>query len=270
MRRPFIALMLTAALLAGCGGQLAPPAGSATPGTSAAASAQAPTATPFVSPTAMPTATPTPAPLGYAPVGTTETATVLRVIDGDTIEVDRGNGPEKVRYIGVDTPETVAPDSPVQWMGPEASAANKRLVEGREVLLERDVSETDKYDRLLRYVWVEDASAAAGWLLVNLALVSQGYAQVSTYPPDVQYVDLYLEAQRAAEAAGLGLWGPEPTAKPTAKPKPTNCHPSYEPCLPIVGDLDCPDVRAMGKAPVRVIGPDDYRLDRDKDGWGCE
>lgn len=64
---------------------------------------------------------------------------------------------------------------------------------------------------------------------------------------------------------------PEPTPKPTPKPKPAaKCHRSYDPCLPIVSDLNCPDVRAMGKAPVRVIGPDSYRLDRDKDGWGCE
>jgi micrococcal nuclease len=253
-----------------------------------------PAATPVS--TRQPAATPTPAPLGHAPIGATEIATVLRVVDGDTIEVDRGNGPEMVRYIGMDTPETVAPESPVEWMGPQASAANKALVEGRDVLLERDVSETDKYDRLLRYVWVEDASAASGWLLVNLALVAKGYAQVSTYPPDVRYVDLYLEAQRSAEAAGLGLWGPEPTPKPTPKPtprptpKPTprptptprpkppaaDCHPSYAGvCLtPGIGDYDCAGGSGNGPnyayGPIRVVGPDEFDLDRDNDGIGCE
>lgn len=253
-----------------------------------------PAATPLS--TRQPAATPTPDPLGHAPMGVTETATVLRVIDGDTIEVDRGNGPEKVRYIGMDTPETVAPGSPVEWMGPQASAANKALVEGRDVLLERDVSETDMYGRLLRYVWLADASEASGWLLVNLALVTKGYAQVSTYPPDVRYVDAYLDAQRSAEAAGIGLWGPEPTPKPTPKPtprptpKPTprptptprpeppaaDCHPSYAGvCLtPGIGDYDCAGGSGNGPnyayGPIRVVGPDEFDLDRDSDGIGCE
>lgn len=64
--------------------------------------------------------------------------------------------------------------------------------------------------------------------------------------------------------------GPETTEPPGQTKKPSACHPSYSPCLPIVADLDCPDVRAMGKAPVTVIGPDSYRLDRDRDGIGCE
>jgi micrococcal nuclease len=176
--------------------------------------------TPTATPTATPTPTPTP-PLGYAPVGPTETATVLRVIDGDTIEVDRGNGPEKVRYIGIDTPETVDPGSPVEWMGPEASAANATLVEGKEVVLERDVSETDQYGRLLRYVWITDPSSDSGMRLVNLALIADGYAQVSTYPPDVRYADLYLAAQRTARRGELGLWQPSPEPSPTPRPSPS-------------------------------------------------
>jgi micrococcal nuclease len=96
----------------------------------------------------------------------------------------------------------------VEFMGKEASAANRALVEGREVLLEKDVSDTDPYDRLLRYVWVEDPAQPDGLLLVNLALVARGFAQVATYPPDVRYTDSFLEAQRAARDASLGLWGP--------------------------------------------------------------
>jgi endonuclease YncB( thermonuclease family) len=105
-----------------------------------------------------------------------------------------------------------------------------------------------------------------------------------SYPPDTKYDDVLGQAQDAAQSSFVGLWDPAaqatptvaPTAKatprPTPKPtkKPSSCHPSYIPCLPIVADLDCPDVRAMGKAPVQVIGPDDYRLDRDGDGLGCE
>jgi micrococcal nuclease len=126
-------------------------------------------------------------------------------VDGDTVIVDRGRGNERLRYIGMDTPETVKPDTPVAFMGREASAANAALVAGRTVVLERDVSETDQYDRLLRYVWLRDGDT---WLLVNLELVRQGYAQVATYPPDVRWTDMFLEAQRVARAAGLGLWGP--------------------------------------------------------------
>ena len=132
---------------------------------------------------------------------------MVRVVDGDTIIVDRGQGKERVRYTGVDTPESVKPDTPVEFMAKEASAANEAMVAGREVLLERDISDRDGYDRLLRYVWIEDPGRPSGLLLVNLALVAQGFAQVVTYPPDVRYTDAYLEAQRTARAQGLGLWG---------------------------------------------------------------
>ena len=87
-----------------------------------------------------------------------ETATVVRVVDGDTIVVDRGRGEEHIRYIGVDTPETVIP-KPVEAFGREASAANRALVEGRQVVLERDISEVDRYGRLLRYVWLADGTS---------------------------------------------------------------------------------------------------------------
>ncbi len=92
---------------------------------------------------------------------------VLRVADGDTIEVSIGGRSYTVRYIGMDTPETVAPNTPVQWMGPEATVANKALVENKTVSLEKDVSETDRYGHLLRYVYVGD-------VFVNAELVRQG------------------------------------------------------------------------------------------------
>jgi micrococcal nuclease len=209
----------------------------------------------------------------FGPTGKTTEASVVRVVDGDTIVVAYGGRQYKVRYIGMNTPETVDPSRPIQWMGPEASAANKTLVAGKSVVLEKDVSETDRYGRLLRYVWLTDGVA---WTLVNLELINEGFASVSTYPPDVKYVDVYLAAERDARATAVGLWGEAPIAEPapdaTAKPlaNTTKCHPSYTPCLPIVADLDCSDVRAMGKAPVTVKGPDDYRLDRDGDGMGCE
>ena len=139
------------------------------------------------------------------PVGATEAARVVRVVDGDTLVIDRGLGDERLRYIGMDAPESVKPGSPVEFMGREASAANAALVEGREIVLERDVSETDQYDRLLRYAWLRDGDA---WLMVNLELVRQGYAQVATYPPDVRWTDELRAAERAARDAGRGSLGP--------------------------------------------------------------
>lgn len=122
---------------------------------------------------------------------------VIRVIDGDTIEVEGGN---KVRYIGIDTPETVHPSKPVECYGKEASEKNKELVEGKMVYLEKDVSEVDEYGRLLRYVWVNN-------LFINEYLVREGYAQSSSYPPDVKYQDRIVEAQRQAREEEKGLWG---------------------------------------------------------------
>jgi len=149
---------------------------------------------------------PSPATDEFAPTGEIEDARVVRVIDGDTIVIDRGLGDERLRYIGMDTPETVKPGAAVEWMGLEASAANKALVEGKTVVLEKDVSETDRYDRLLRHVWLRDAT----WLLVDLELVRDGYAWVSTYPPDVKYADLYLAGQVDAREHERGLWGDGP------------------------------------------------------------
>jgi micrococcal nuclease len=210
---------------------------------------------------------------GQAPTGRTETARVVRIVDGDTIVIDRGRGDEKLRYIGVDTPETKKPNTPVQWMGPEATKYNTSLVSGKSVVLERDVSEVDRYGRLLRYVWVEDASQPAGWLFVNLALVAAGYAQVVTYPPDVKYVDLYLAAQAEAREAGRGLWGePPPTAEPGSTTAPADragCDPAYPGvCIPPPPpDLDCGQI---SERRFKVLPPDPHRFDGDHDGIGCE
>jgi micrococcal nuclease len=145
---------------------------------------------------------------GPTPIGATERASVVRVVDGDTIVIDRGRGDERLRYIGIDKPDT-----PVEFMAQEASAANARLVEGRDVILEKDVSETDRYGRLLRYAWVEDPDRPGDLLMVNRALVASGYAQAVTFPPDVRYTDDFRAAERQARELGLGLWG-EPTPAP--------------------------------------------------------
>jgi endonuclease YncB( thermonuclease family) len=140
-------------------------------------------------------------------MGPTEDAHVVRIVDGDTIVIDRGRGDERLRYVGIDTPETVKPGSLVEWMGHEASAANRALVEGQMVVVEKDVSETDQYGRLLRHVWLHHDGT---WRLVNRELVDAGYARVYTYPPDVKYADLYLAAQVDAREHDRGLWGDGP------------------------------------------------------------
>jgi len=122
---------------------------------------------------------------------------VTKVIDGDTIEIEGG---KRVRYIGIDTPETVHPSKPVECFGKEASAKNQELVLNKKVRLEKDVSETDKYGRLLRYVY-------AGDIFVNDYLVSEGYAKSSTYPPDVKYNEKFLASQKIAVENEKGLWG---------------------------------------------------------------
>lgn len=226
--------------------------------------------------TPQPTATPTPAPtpvFGEEPTGSTQRAMVLSVTDGDTIRVDLDGVSVPVRYIGIDTPET---QNGVEWMGAEASAANAALVAGQQVVLEKDVSETDQYGRLLRYVWLD---TAAGWLMVNAELLRLGYAQVTTYPPDVKYADgLFLSAQAEARDLGLGLWGAPPTPTPApisplVPQPPSNCEPSYpDICIPLgTADLDCGEIQ-WRRFTVRwdVPNPDPHRFDGDGDGIGCE
>ena len=135
---------------------------------------------------------------------------VTRVIDGDTIELENE---ERVRYIGIDTPETVDPRKPVQCFGVEASKKNKELVEGKLVRLEKDLTDRDKYNRLLRYVWVGDT-------FINLELVKQGFASSYSYPPDVKYQDQFVEAQKEAREEKRGLWGACPAGSTTVTAPP--------------------------------------------------
>lgn len=130
-----------------------------------------------------------------------EKAYVVRVIDGDTIQLDNGL---TVRLLGIDTPETVDPRKSVQCFGKEASNKLKSLVLDQVVILQKDVSETDKYQRLLRYVFLPlDENQL---LFVNDYLIREGYAKVLTIPPDVKYVEQFLEAQREAKEKERGLW----------------------------------------------------------------
>lgn len=127
---------------------------------------------------------------------------VTKVVDGDTIEV---SGNQAVRFIGIDTPETVDPRRPVGCFGKEASSEVKKLLTNQEVVLQKDVSETDKYKRLLRYVFLplEDGSI----LFINDYLVREGFAKVLTYPPDVKYNEQFRQAEKEARENNRGLWG---------------------------------------------------------------
>lgn len=127
----------------------------------------------------------------------------MRVVDGDTVMLDFGDVTDTVRLIGIDTPETVRPDSPVECFGPEASAFTKSLLpEGTSVRVERDLEARDDYGRLLGYV-----HRTADGLFVNLAIVEQGYARPLAIAPNTTHVDAFVQAARRAERADLGLWG---------------------------------------------------------------
>jgi micrococcal nuclease len=215
---------------------------------------QPPTFTPMPEP---PTPTPTPEPptLTSTPQPPTATPTpgrtqarVTQIVDGDTIEVEINGGIHRLRYIGIDCPE------PGQQGWYEASEANRQLVEGQIVWLEKDVSETDRYGRLLRYVYVGD-------LFVNAELVRLGYAVALTYPPDVQYADLFVQLEQEARAAERGLWAPPSPAPPS------------EPTWNCIGNLyNCDDFSSCDEVMSywTACPGDPSRLDGDNDGVPCE
>lgn len=129
-------------------------------------------------------------------------ATVVRVVDGDTLVVDADGVDERVRLIGINTPESVDRNRPVMCFGKEASAHLEELLpEGAPVRLERDVEARDRYDRLLAYVY-----RAADGEFVNLAMVRDGYAQQYTFPPNVAHTEQFGDAERVARRDGVGLW----------------------------------------------------------------
>jgi micrococcal nuclease len=128
------------------------------------------------------------------------TAPVARVVDGDTFEAQIGGEEEDVRLIGVDTPETVKPDTPVQCYGPQASHFSHHLLEGRTVRLDFGVERRDVYGRLLAYVHLGDR-------FVNAILVRRGLARTLTIAPNDRYAALFRGLAIGAARAGRGLWG---------------------------------------------------------------
>jgi micrococcal nuclease len=227
-----------------------------------------------------------------------EDAVVTEIVDGDTIRVTIGDEPFTVRYIGIDSPEMIDNERP-QCYAREATNANRILVNGQTLRLVKDRTNVDRYGRLLRYAFLPNG------LLVNEALVRDGFAFAKRYKPDTRRATQLERAQAAAKRASAGLWGacdvaallktqpapltsaPAPatsqnsvTAVPSQNPAPqpviaspvdsrANCDPSYPSlCIPIGSpDLDCGDIAAR-RFP--VLPPDPHRFDRDKDGVGCE
>ena len=137
-----------------------------------------------------------------------ETGVVSRVIDGDTFQLSDGT---RVRMIGVDTPETVKPNSPVERFGKEASNFTKRHLNERKVYLFRDVSDKDRYGRLLRYVFVEGELQ-----MFNERLIAEGYANVMTVPPNVTFAEKWLQTERLAREHKRGLWQEDGETAPEA------------------------------------------------------
>lgn len=204
---------------------------------------------------------------------------VTKVIDGDTIDVSIDGKIERIRLIGIDTPETVDPRKTVQCFGKEATAAANKLLGGASVRLEADATQDnmDKYNRLLRYVYLKDGKN------FNKYMIYEGYAHEYTYTTPYKFQLEFIAAEKDAENNNRGLWSPsscsgntdstptpalsDPTVPAPAAVNNSNCDPSYTPCVPnVTYDLDCGDISLV----VHVIGTDRHRFDRDGDGIGCE
>jgi len=201
----------------------------------------------------------------------TELHTVIKVIDGDTIAVEIDGKTETLRLIGIDTPETVHPNKPVQCFGIEASSKAKETLSGQTVRLEADTAqgERDKYGRLLRYIFLENGTN------FNKMMIVQGYAFEYTYQGiPYQYQTEFKQAEEKARAAKLGLWADDACAGEAVIDTPqitplTDCYCESN-------KYNCPDFKTHQEAQalfdccVQQVGSDVHRLDRDEDGVACE
>lgn len=200
----------------------------------------------------------------------TRKGVVTRVVDGDTAHISIDGTVEKVRFIGINTPESTTRHEPY---GAEASAYTKRSLSNKTVYVETDAELRDRYGRLLAYIWlskpVHGDEAEVRLSLFNARLLLDGYAQVSTFPPNVKYVDYFLPLQEEAREAGRGLWGLGEKSQAAPAPTKGNCDPSYPTvCIvPPPPDLDCGDIPYRR---FKVVGADPHRFDGDRDGIGCE
>lgn len=209
-----------------------------------------------------------PAPAAPATDGR-RTATVVNVVDGDTLDVQLDGATERLRLIGIDTPETVDPGSPVQCYGPEASNRAKELLPvGATVTLAADPTQDvrDRYGRLLVYLWLPDGRNFAE------TMIADGYAKEYTYERAYQLQAVFREAQARAQQEGRGLWAAATCNGNTSQPAPSA--PSTVTPTPPAGEVyyaNCDEARRAGAAPI-YRGQPGYRpgLDRDNDGVACE
>ncbi|MDP9369973.1 MAG: thermonuclease family protein [Chloroflexota bacterium] len=197
----------------------------------------------------------------------TERATIVSVVDGDTIKVERDGKTktESVRLLLIDTPETRDPNDPVECYGAEATKRTKTMLpKGRTVYLERDVTDTDRYQRLLRYVWFkgkDDGKAK----LANEILVREGFAVLSTYPPDVEYVERIEDAQDEAIEKQAGLWAACGGADTPLESVPAQAPPP----APLIAD--CTAFASFTEAQAYYeANPGATALDPNGDGRACE
>lgn len=197
---------------------------------------------------------------------------VTRVVDGDTIDVEGG---KRIRLIGIDTPE-INRTGATACFGIEAKDYAEKLLNGQMVKLEKDVSEVDRYNRLLRYVYLGD-------IMINDKLVRDGYARVYTYPPDVKYNDKFLESERFARENSLGLWtkcsdttlihinivspSPQSSSSSVNQFSSINCSSNSYNCSSFKTQSEAQNVFDYC---MKQVGYDVHKLDRDGDGKVCE
>jgi len=174
---------------------------------------------------------------------------VTRVIDGDTIEVNIAGIMYKVRYIGIDAPELDDTRAEFCDVAQKATRYNRQLVGGKTIRLEKDISETDKYGRLLRYVYIDD-------ILVNAKLVRQGLAWAKVYEPDTKYQDTLEKAEAKAKRYKIGIWALTPPL-PQLPIEPSNIQITYifyDGLVPRVESDEYVEVTNMGEQPHDLAG----------------
>lgn len=201
-------------------------------------------------------------------------AEILTVIDGDTIEVSFDNKKEVVRLIGINSPETVDPRKPVECFGKEASAKAKSLLLGKSVQLEADPTQDDrdKYQRLLRYVFLEDGTN------FNKLMISEGYAYEYTYNTPYKYQSEFKQAQKEAEVSKIGLWADNACPTSTTQPSPTKASGTSPTTtdgssgsgFTCSGKTTCPQMVSCDEAKFYLYSCGVKSLDRDADGIPCE
>jgi micrococcal nuclease len=205
-----------------------------------------------------------------------ESVSVSRVIDGDTIELNDGR---IVRLVGINTPEST---SRTEDFGKEASKYTNSKLKGKQIWIQKDVSNTDRYGRLLRIIWfaipLDDRNEEEiRNKMFNADLVVNGYAEPSTYPPDVKYSDFFVKFAREARELNSGLWGygPYGTTKGDLDPKGSKNSNSAKPppYSPTTKESyqNCTELRKVYPNGVPSDHPAyDLKYDRDKDNWACE